>query len=75
MIGTSTCGISALDISKIDLCFFWIYFKMRSKSRSDLSEIKVGQTSIEDIMSRAYDSFDVQLSSMQLLYSKHGKYS
>ncbi|NXV08404.1 VP13A protein, partial [Cettia cetti] len=46
-------------------------FKMRSKTRSDLSEIKVGQTSIEDIMSRAYDSFDVQLSSMQLLYSKH----
>lgn len=48
---------------------------MASKSRSDLSKIKVGQTSIEDIMSRAYDSFDVQLSSMQLLYSKHGKYS
>uniref|UniRef100_A0A8U8C7I1 Uncharacterized protein n=1 Tax=Geospiza parvula TaxID=87175 RepID=A0A8U8C7I1_GEOPR len=46
-------------------------FKMTSKSRSDLSKIKVGQTSIEDIMSRAYDSFDVQLSSMQLLYSKH----
>ncbi|KAI1239929.1 hypothetical protein IHE44_0011368 [Lamprotornis superbus] len=46
-------------------------FKMTSKSRSDLSQIKVGQTSIEDIMSRAYDSFDVQLSSMQLLYSKH----
>ncbi|KAF2983033.1 hypothetical protein EK904_011694 [Melospiza melodia maxima] len=46
-------------------------FKMASKSRSDLSKIKVGQTSIEDIMSRAYDSFDVQLSSMQLLYSKH----
>uniref|UniRef100_A0A8C3R9W8 Vacuolar protein sorting 13 homolog A n=1 Tax=Cyanoderma ruficeps TaxID=181631 RepID=A0A8C3R9W8_9PASS len=48
-------------------------FTMRSKSRSDLSEIKVGQTSIEDIMSRAYDSFDVQLSSMQLLYSKHNE--
>uniref|UniRef100_A0A8C3YAK4 Vacuolar protein sorting 13 homolog A n=1 Tax=Catharus ustulatus TaxID=91951 RepID=A0A8C3YAK4_CATUS len=46
-------------------------FKMTSKSRSDLSKIKVGQTSIEDIMSRAYDSFDVHLSSMQLLYSKH----
>uniref|UniRef100_A0A8U8BU69 Uncharacterized protein n=1 Tax=Geospiza parvula TaxID=87175 RepID=A0A8U8BU69_GEOPR len=38
----------------------------------DLGSFKVlGQTSIEDIMSRAYDSFDVQLSSMQLLYSKH----
>uniref|UniRef100_A0A803VWU3 Vacuolar protein sorting 13 homolog A n=1 Tax=Ficedula albicollis TaxID=59894 RepID=A0A803VWU3_FICAL len=46
-------------------------FKMTSKSRSDLSQIRIGQTSIEDIMSRAYDSFDVQLSSMQLLYSKH----
>uniref|UniRef100_A0A8D2NBI0 Vacuolar protein sorting 13 homolog A n=1 Tax=Zonotrichia albicollis TaxID=44394 RepID=A0A8D2NBI0_ZONAL len=38
----------------------------------DLGSFKVsGKTSIEDIMSRAYDSFDVQLSSMQLLYSKH----
>ncbi|KAM6329243.1 intermembrane lipid transfer protein VPS13A isoform 1-T1 [Alca torda] len=45
--------------------------KMKSKSRSDLSELKVGQSTIEDIMSRAYDSFDVQLSSIQLLYSKH----
>uniref|UniRef100_A0A8C5UE54 VP13A protein n=1 Tax=Malurus cyaneus samueli TaxID=2593467 RepID=A0A8C5UE54_9PASS len=43
--------------------------KMTSKSRSDLSELKVGQSTIEDIMSRAYDSFDIQLSSMQLLYS------
>jgi len=49
-------------------------FKMKSKSRSDLSELKVGQSTIEDIMSRAYDSFDIQLSSIQLLYSKHGKY-
>ncbi|KAF4804806.1 vacuolar protein sorting 13 A [Turdus rufiventris] len=48
-----------------------VYDAMTSKSRSDLSKIKVGQTSIEDIMSRAYDSFDVHLSSMQLLYSKH----
>uniref|UniRef100_A0A8D0FP46 Vacuolar protein sorting 13 homolog A n=1 Tax=Strix occidentalis caurina TaxID=311401 RepID=A0A8D0FP46_STROC len=45
--------------------------KMKSKSRSDLSELKVGQSTIEDIMSRAYDSFDIQLSSIQLLYSKH----
>uniref|UniRef100_A0A8B9SEM5 Vacuolar protein sorting-associated protein 13A n=1 Tax=Apteryx owenii TaxID=8824 RepID=A0A8B9SEM5_APTOW len=44
---------------------------MKSKSRSDLSELKVGQSTIEDIMSRAYDSFDIQLSSIQLLYSKH----
>ncbi|NXY44196.1 VP13A protein, partial [Ceuthmochares aereus] len=45
--------------------------KMKSKSRSDLSELKVGQSTIEDIMSRAYDVFDIQLSSIQLLYSKH----
>uniref|UniRef100_A0A8C3L0T2 Vacuolar protein sorting 13 homolog A n=1 Tax=Chrysolophus pictus TaxID=9089 RepID=A0A8C3L0T2_CHRPC len=45
--------------------------KMKSKSRSDISGLKVGQSSIEDIMSRAYDSFDIQLTSIQLLYSKH----
>ncbi|XP_010193034.1 PREDICTED: vacuolar protein sorting-associated protein 13A-like, partial [Mesitornis unicolor] len=45
--------------------------KMQSKGRSDISELKVGQSTIEDIMSRAYDSFDVQLSSIQLLYSKY----
>uniref|UniRef100_A0A669QMQ5 Vacuolar protein sorting 13 homolog A n=1 Tax=Phasianus colchicus TaxID=9054 RepID=A0A669QMQ5_PHACC len=45
--------------------------KMESKSRSDISGLKVGQSSIEDIMSRAYDSFDIQLTSIQLLYSKH----
>ncbi|KAM9329208.1 intermembrane lipid transfer protein VPS13A [Gastrophryne carolinensis] len=44
---------------------------MTSKSRSNLPRLKVGQNSIEDIMSRAYESFDVQLRSMQLLYSKH----
>uniref|UniRef100_A0A663FFK8 Vacuolar protein sorting 13 homolog A n=1 Tax=Aquila chrysaetos chrysaetos TaxID=223781 RepID=A0A663FFK8_AQUCH len=38
----------------------------------DLGSLKVlGQSTIEDIMSRAYDSFDIQLSSIQLLYSKH----
>ncbi|NP_001086434.1 vacuolar protein sorting 13 homolog A L homeolog [Xenopus laevis] len=44
--------------------------KMVSKSRSHLPQLKVGQSTIEDIMSRAYDSFDVQLSNMQLLYRK-----
>ncbi|KAM4808096.1 intermembrane lipid transfer protein VPS13A [Rhinophrynus dorsalis] len=47
--------------------------KMASKSRSHLPQLKIGQSSIEDIMSRAYDSFDVQLSSMQLLYSKRNE--
>uniref|UniRef100_A0A8C2TC19 Vacuolar protein sorting 13 homolog A n=1 Tax=Coturnix japonica TaxID=93934 RepID=A0A8C2TC19_COTJA len=37
----------------------------------DLGSLKVGQSTIEDIMSRAYDSFDIQLTSIQLLYSKH----
>ncbi|XP_073399904.1 intermembrane lipid transfer protein VPS13A [Dendrobates tinctorius] len=45
--------------------------KMTSKSRSNLPQLKIGQDSIEDIMSRAYESFDIQLSSMQLLYSRH----
>uniref|UniRef100_A0A672UD78 Vacuolar protein sorting 13 homolog A n=1 Tax=Strigops habroptila TaxID=2489341 RepID=A0A672UD78_STRHB len=45
--------------------------KMESKSRSDLSKLIVRQSTIEEIMSRAYDSFDIQLSSIQLLYSKH----
>uniref|UniRef100_A0A3B3UNQ2 Vacuolar protein sorting 13 homolog A n=1 Tax=Poecilia latipinna TaxID=48699 RepID=A0A3B3UNQ2_9TELE len=31
---------------------------------------RLGSSKIEDIMSRAYDHFDVQLSSLQLLYSK-----
>ncbi|XP_075067122.1 intermembrane lipid transfer protein VPS13A isoform X2 [Mixophyes fleayi] len=45
--------------------------KMTSKSRSNLPQLKVGQNSIEDIMSRAYESFDVQLCCMQLMYSKN----
>ncbi|KAM4708321.1 intermembrane lipid transfer protein VPS13A [Discoglossus pictus] len=45
--------------------------KMASKSRSHLPQLKLGESSLEDIMSRAYDSFDIQLSSMQLLYSKN----
>ncbi|KAE8633133.1 hypothetical protein XENTR_v10001793 [Xenopus tropicalis] len=47
--------------------------KMVSKSRSHLPQLKIGQSSIEDIMSRAYDSFDVQLSKMQLLYRKNNE--
>ncbi|KAJ7410930.1 hypothetical protein BTVI_51740 [Pitangus sulphuratus] len=58
----NTSNLLLLDLGSV---------KMTSKNRSDLSELKVGQSSIEDIMSRAYDSFDVQLSSIHLLYSKH----
>ncbi|XP_038625358.1 vacuolar protein sorting-associated protein 13A isoform X2 [Tachyglossus aculeatus] len=49
------------------------HLKMISKSRSELSDIRTGWTNIEEIMSRAYDTFDIQLSSVQLLYSKVGE--
>uniref|UniRef100_H3AXY1 Vacuolar protein sorting 13 homolog A n=1 Tax=Latimeria chalumnae TaxID=7897 RepID=H3AXY1_LATCH len=49
------------------------HLKVTSKSRSILPKLKIGETSIEDIMSRAYDSFDVQLNSIQLLYSKQNE--
>lgn len=45
---------------------------MSSQSRKNLPQLSAGKTSIEDIMSRAYDRFDVQLTSLQLLYSKPG---
>uniref|UniRef100_A0A668ANF6 Vacuolar protein sorting 13 homolog A n=1 Tax=Myripristis murdjan TaxID=586833 RepID=A0A668ANF6_9TELE len=40
------------------------------ESKKDLPQLSLGSSTIEDIMSRAYDSFDVQLSNLQLLYSK-----
>ncbi|KAL0979681.1 hypothetical protein UPYG_G00188180 [Umbra pygmaea] len=46
------------------------HFKVSSLSRKGLPQLSVGSSTIEDIMSRAYDSFDVQLSSLQFLYSK-----
>jgi vacuolar protein sorting-associated protein 13A/C len=45
-----------------------------SKSRSELPDMKQGGANLEEIMHRAYDSFDVQLTSIQLLYSRVGKY-
>ena len=36
--------------------------------------MKQGGARLEEIMHRAYDSFDVQLTSIQLLYSTVGKY-
>uniref|UniRef100_A0A8C6Y6U2 Vacuolar protein sorting 13 homolog A n=1 Tax=Naja naja TaxID=35670 RepID=A0A8C6Y6U2_NAJNA len=47
------------------------HLKMSSKCRSTLSDIKVGESALEDIMSRAYDRFDIQLSSIQLLYNEN----
>uniref|UniRef100_A0A096M2S5 Vacuolar protein sorting 13 homolog A n=1 Tax=Poecilia formosa TaxID=48698 RepID=A0A096M2S5_POEFO len=46
------------------------HFRMSSLRKKDLPQLSVGSSKIEDIMSRAYDHFDVQLSSLQLLYSK-----
>ncbi|XP_068460599.1 intermembrane lipid transfer protein VPS13A isoform X2 [Clinocottus analis] len=46
------------------------HFKMSSQSKKHLPQLSVGSSNIEDIMSRAYDSFDIQLSSLQFLYSK-----
>ncbi|XP_072137655.1 intermembrane lipid transfer protein VPS13A isoform X1 [Mobula birostris] len=44
--------------------------KMVSKSRANLPQVTAGESTLEDIMARAYDCFDVQLSSVQLLYAE-----
>ncbi|KAM4575849.1 intermembrane lipid transfer protein VPS13A isoform 2-T2 [Odontesthes bonariensis] len=46
------------------------HFKMSSQSRKNLPQLSVTSSNIEDIISRAYDSFDIQLSNLQFLYSK-----
>ncbi|XP_074493929.1 intermembrane lipid transfer protein VPS13A isoform X2 [Sebastes fasciatus] len=46
------------------------HFKMSSQSKKHLPQLSAFSSNIEDIMSRAYDCFDIQLSSLQLLYSK-----
>ncbi|KAJ8380883.1 hypothetical protein SKAU_G00016610 [Synaphobranchus kaupii] len=46
------------------------HLKVTSKSKQGLPALCAGRDRLEDIMSRAYDSFDVQLSSLQFLYSK-----
>lgn len=61
---------------KVDSCksdFLFLLFQVSSKSRKGLPQLSVGQSTLEDIMSRAYDSFDVKLTSLQFLYSKPGK--
>uniref|UniRef100_A0A4W4DQ44 Vacuolar protein sorting 13 homolog A n=1 Tax=Electrophorus electricus TaxID=8005 RepID=A0A4W4DQ44_ELEEL len=45
-------------------------FQVSSQSRANLPQLSAGSSTIEDIMSRAYDSFDIQLSSLQFLYTK-----
>ncbi|XP_051002167.1 intermembrane lipid transfer protein VPS13A [Acomys russatus] len=48
------------------------HLKVTSKSRSELLHVKQSETSLEEIMHRAYDSFDIHLTSIQLLYSRAG---
>ncbi|ELW68480.1 Vacuolar protein sorting-associated protein 13A [Tupaia chinensis] len=48
------------------------HLKVTSKTRSELPDVKQGGANLEEIMHRAYDSFDVQLTSIQLLYSRVG---
>nr|XP_035959114.1 vacuolar protein sorting-associated protein 13A isoform X4 [Halichoerus grypus] len=48
------------------------HLKVTSKSRSELPDMKPAGARLEEIMHRAYDSFDVQLTSIQLLYSTVG---
>lgn len=52
-----------------------IYFQVTSLSKKHLPQLTAHTSNLEEIMSRAYDSFDVQLSSLQLLYSKPGTFT
>uniref|UniRef100_A0A2K6GA73 Vacuolar protein sorting 13 homolog A n=1 Tax=Propithecus coquereli TaxID=379532 RepID=A0A2K6GA73_PROCO len=49
-----------------------LFFSSNIKSRSELPDVKQGGANLEEIMHRAYDSFDIQLTSIQLLYSRVG---
>uniref|UniRef100_A0A7N6BFF1 Vacuolar protein sorting 13 homolog A n=1 Tax=Anabas testudineus TaxID=64144 RepID=A0A7N6BFF1_ANATE len=46
------------------------HFQMSSQSKKHLPQLSASSSHIEDIMSRAYDRFDIQLSSLQFLFSK-----
>ncbi|XP_070650344.1 intermembrane lipid transfer protein VPS13A [Bos indicus] len=48
------------------------HLKVTSKIRSELPDLKQGGANREEIMHRAYDSFDIQLTSIQLLFSRVG---
>lgn len=49
-----------------------IHFQITSLSKKHLPQLTVNTSNLEEIMSRAYDSFDVQLINLQFLYSKPG---
>uniref|UniRef100_A0A3P8WHN6 Vacuolar protein sorting 13 homolog A n=1 Tax=Cynoglossus semilaevis TaxID=244447 RepID=A0A3P8WHN6_CYNSE len=46
------------------------HFQVSSQSKEDLPQLSATSSNIEDIISRAYDSFNIQLTSLQFLYSK-----
>ncbi|XP_057687082.1 vacuolar protein sorting-associated protein 13A isoform X2 [Corythoichthys intestinalis] len=46
------------------------HLQMSTQSKKHLPRLYAGSSSIEDIMLRAYDNFDIQLSNLQFLYSK-----
>ncbi|XP_016078375.1 PREDICTED: vacuolar protein sorting-associated protein 13A isoform X2 [Miniopterus natalensis] len=48
------------------------HLQVTSKSRTELTDMKQGEARLEEIMHRAYDSFDIHLTSIQLLYSSVG---
>ncbi|XP_075416632.1 intermembrane lipid transfer protein VPS13A isoform X1 [Tenrec ecaudatus] len=60
---TPTSNLLLLDLG---------HLKVTSKNRSELPDVKPGEANLEEIMGRAYDSFDIQLTSIQLLYSRVG---
>lgn len=45
---------------------------MSSQSKKNLPQLSAVSSKLEDIMLRAYDSFDIQLSNLQFLFSKPG---
>ncbi|XP_067376850.1 vacuolar protein sorting-associated protein 13A isoform X3 [Channa argus] len=46
------------------------HFKMSSQSKKHLPQLSASSSNIEAIMSRAYDSFDIQLSTLQFIFSR-----
>uniref|UniRef100_A0A8D2E0N3 Vacuolar protein sorting 13 homolog A n=1 Tax=Sciurus vulgaris TaxID=55149 RepID=A0A8D2E0N3_SCIVU len=62
-IFTPTSNLLLLDLG---------HLKVASKIRSELPDVKHGGANLEEIMQRAYDSFDIHLTSIQLLYSRAG---
>ncbi|KAB0388751.1 hypothetical protein E2I00_008914, partial [Balaenoptera physalus] len=64
--------INPLDETVAQRDILCIRLWVTSKIRSELRDLKQGGAKLEEIMCRAYDSFDIQLTSIQLLYSRVG---